>query len=97
MSADEDKQEIAAAEAALRATRDRLAKAIEAYEDAHERGVYTQLPELRITIDRAWRAKVDAHLVFIETSLSATIRRLTEYVHYMQEVTAIMSGRENKS
>lgn len=96
MSAD-DKQEIAAAEATLNVARERLAKAVDKYEYAREHGEYTRLPELRVIIDREWKVKVDAHLTFIETSLSATIRRLTEYVRYMQEVTAIMVGRENKS
>lgn len=94
---EEDKLEIAAAEATLRAMREQLGKAIKDYEDARERGLFTQLADLRDAVNRAWQRKVDAHIVFLETSLSVTIRRLTQYVQYMQELTAIMSGREAKS
>lgn len=93
----EDRREVVAAEVALDATRAHLRKAMEAYDDARQRGRFTELPQLRMAIDSAWRAKVDAHLSFIETSLAATIRRLTEYVRLQQEVTAIMSGRGTKT
>jgi hypothetical protein len=93
----EDKTEIEQAQAVLKLARERLASALEEYESARERGLYTTLPDLRAKLERAWQVKVDAHLVFLETSLSSTIRRLTEYVRYMNEVTKMVGGGQIRS
>lgn len=90
MTERDDKQDVEAAAAMLRIACDHLREAIEAYEQARERGRFTTLPELRQKLQQAWQLKVDAHLVFLETSLSSTIRKLTEYVRYMNEITKLV-------